>query len=125
MAFVTATTLAQLHDGTVLKLNVAGHQLLVFREGANISAVSARCTHLNIALPTTHQAGIVTCNFHGAQFNLTTGACVSPALSKDWQHSTPLGVGRIAAALIPKKTSGDLQSYPVRVLENDVQVDLD
>jgi nitrite reductase/ring-hydroxylating ferredoxin subunit len=76
MAFVTATTLAQLHDGTVLKLNVLGHQLLVFREGATISAVSARCTHLNMALPTTHKAGIVTCHFHGAQFNLTTGSCV-------------------------------------------------
>ena len=125
MAFVTATTLAQLHDGAVLKINLAGHQLLIFRDGAKISAVSARCTHLNMALPASHQAGIVTCNFHGAQFNLRDGSCVSPALSRDWQHSTPLGVGRIAAALIPKKSSGDLKSYPVRVLENDVQVDVD
>ena len=70
MAFVTVATLEQLRDGIVLKVRVAERELLIYRQGNEISVVSARCTHLHMSLPAHQEGGVVTCTFHGAEFEL-------------------------------------------------------
>ncbi len=110
MAFVTVTTLEQLHDDAVLKVQVAEQDLLIYRFGNTISAVSARCTHLQMSLPIHHENGVVTCAFHGAEFELLTGQC-------RYFPNSPM--------LLDSKQSHDLRVYPVRILENRVQVDCD
>jgi nitrite reductase/ring-hydroxylating ferredoxin subunit len=108
MAFVTVATLEQLRDGAVKKVKVAEQELLIYRFGTVISAVSARCTHLHMSLSTQQEGGVVTCAFHGAEFELLTGHC----------RYFPN-----ARMLIDSKQSHDLRVYPVQVVENRVQVD--
>lgn len=110
MAFVTVTTLEQLRDGMVLKVQLADHELLLYRHGTDISAVSAKCTHLNLSLPIHHEHGVVTCAFHGAEFELLSGKC-------RYFPNSP--------KFLDSKQAHDLQVYPVQILENRVQVDCD
>lgn len=110
MAFVTVATLQQLSDRAVLKVRVAEQELLIYLVGTEISAVSARCTHLQVSLPAHHEHGVVTCAFHGAQFELLTGQC-------RYFPNSP--------KLLDSKQSNDLRVYPVQILENRVQVDCD
>lgn len=108
MAFVTVATLEQLRDGKVKKVRVAERDLLIYREGAVISAVSAQCTHLLMNLPAHHEGGVVTCGFHSAEFELLTGQCRYFPNSRMLSASTQ---------------TRDLRVYPVQILENRVQVD--
>ncbi len=108
MAFVTVATLEQLREGSVLKIQVADRELLIFSHGTGISALSARCTHLQMSLPIHHEHGVVTCMFHGAEFELLTGHCRYFPNSRSLSNSTQ---------------SHDLQTFPVQILENRVQVD--
>jgi nitrite reductase/ring-hydroxylating ferredoxin subunit len=82
--------------------------LLLYRQGTEISAVSARCTHLNMSLPIHQEHGVVTCAFHGAEFELLSGHC----------RFFPN-----ARMILVSKQSHDLPVFPVRILENRVQVD--
>ncbi len=110
MGFVTVATLEQLSDGAVLKVQVAEQELLIYRVGTAILAVSARCTHLQVSLPAHQENGVVTCAFHGAQFELLSGQC------RSYPNSPKL---------LDSNQSHDLRIYPVRILENRVQVDCD
>jgi nitrite reductase/ring-hydroxylating ferredoxin subunit len=108
MAFVTVATLEQLRDGTVMRVEVAEQALLIYRDGTVISAVSAHCTHLHLSLPSKQENGIVTCAFHGAEFELLTGQC---------RHFPD------SRTVFATNQSHDLQTFAVRILENRVQVD--
>ncbi len=108
MAFVMVATLEQLLDGSVFKTQVDHQELLIYRHGTAISAVSARCTHLHMSLPVQQEGGVVTCTFHGAEFELLTGHCRYFPNSRSVSDSIQ---------------SHDLQSFPVQIFENRVQVD--
>ncbi len=122
MAETSTLRLSELQKNAVSKRSIGGRDVLIYREGDDVYAVSGRCTHLNVALPAQAQGGVVTCPFHGAQFDLRGGHCLRGALSRDWQRATPLGFGSLAAALIPKKTSPDLERFAVQVMGDEVQI---
>ncbi len=114
--------LSELENLQVSKRLVGGKEILFYREHNAVSAISSRCSHLNMALPAKAVNGVITCGFHGAQFDAKTGACLVGALGKDWQKSTPLGIGALAAALIPKKNSPDLEKFVVEIIGDEVRV---
>jgi len=125
MAFVPVAPLAALPAGGVAKHTAGGRHVLLYREGDAVTAVAAHCTHYPVGLPAAHEAGVVTCGFHGAQYDLRSGAVVRPPLSPAWQRRLPLGTGRLAAAVVPKKTCPALATFPVRLTGDVIHVDVD
>ena len=114
--------LSELENLQISKRSVGGKEILLYRADKTVSAISSKCSHLNMALPTKAVNGVITCGFHGAQFDAKTGTCLVGALGKDWQKSTPLGIGALAAALIPKKNSPDLEKFVVEIIGDNVRV---
>ncbi len=99
MSWTKATTLDRLEQGPVL-FKHPPKQLALFKKGSNIFAVDNRCPHEGYPLVEGRldEQCILTCNWHNWQFQLPTGECI-------------LGGDR-------------LRSYPVRIEEQDVWVDL-
>ena len=64
--------------------SLLGKKIGVFREGnGGFYAMEVHCKHQNADLLASRPTGdIVTCNRHGWQFNLKTGACLTPG--QEW-----------------------------------------
>ncbi len=87
--------------GAAVSVTVNGRPLAVFNVGSTLLAIDAGCTHVNGPLEKGRVEGnIVTCPWHGSQFDLRTGEV------------------RRGPAARPVKT------YPVRVENGMLVVDL-
>lgn len=64
-------------DGVMVTVSVDGHDLLVAKVGDEFFVADAHCPHLHGPLSKGELDGsIVTCPWHGSQFDLTDGRCV-------------------------------------------------
>jgi nitrite reductase/ring-hydroxylating ferredoxin subunit len=62
---------------------IKGHEILVVNVAGKFYAVSNRCPHLNYPLYTGSLDGkIITCGFHYAKFDVTTGKGLSSPAQK-------------------------------------------
>jgi nitrite reductase/ring-hydroxylating ferredoxin subunit len=101
MAFVRVADLAELvsNEGTIVA--AGARRIALFRVGDEVLALDNVCPHEGGPIGLGElQGSIVTCPFHGWQFDVTTGACVS------------VSGARVA-------------SWPTRVQGTTVYVDLD
>ena len=96
---VRATSLAELRASGRLVVHVDGHTLCLFADGEEVYAVDNRCPHMGFPL---HRGtlcdGILTCHWHHARFDLSTGGTFD-----QW--------------------ADDLRRFPVEVRGDDVLVD--
>src|SRR6187549_78871 len=71
---VHAATLDEVRAAGKLVVHVAGHTVCLFADGDDVHAVDTRCPHMGFPL---HRGtvcdGILTCHWHHARFDLTTG----------------------------------------------------
>jgi len=67
MASHDVCALNDLEDGGKKAFKVAGTALLVFRTGSEVHALHNRCAHLKF------DGKHITCAFHGARFDVSTG----------------------------------------------------
>jgi nitrite reductase/ring-hydroxylating ferredoxin subunit len=76
-------TLADFGATRKLVRQVGGIEVLLVRVGADVVAVNNRCTHLGQPLDKGRvMSGQITCPFHGACFDLRSGAALSgPAVA--------------------------------------------
>ncbi len=102
MAFVPLFPLAQLTDQTLRKVKVAGKKIIVVKQGEAVYALADRCSHEDYALSEGFlEPGKICCSMHGAAFDLKSGA----ALSLPAYEAVP--------------------TYPIRVHEGMVEIDID
>lgn len=90
-------------DGEGRSLSIAGVEVGVYRCGEEIFAVENICTHAHAFLyegSVDRRRATVECPLHGAEFDLRTGAVLSPP------------------AEVP------LRTFPVRVVGDEIQVEL-
>jgi len=96
---VRATSLGELRASGRLVVHVDGHTLCLFADGDEVYAVDNRCPHMGFPL---HRGtlcdGILTCHWHHARFDLSTGGTFD-----QW--------------------ADDLRRFPVEVRGDDVLVD--
>jgi nitrite reductase/ring-hydroxylating ferredoxin subunit len=96
---VRAASLADLRASGRLVVHVGGHSLCLFADGDEVYAVDNRCPHMGFPL---HRGtlcdGILTCHWHHARFDLSTGGTFD-----QW--------------------ADDLRRFPVEFLGDDVLVD--
>ena len=97
---VRAASLAELHASGRLVVHVDRHTICLFADGDEVYAVDNRCPHMGFPL---HRGtlcdGILTCHWHHARFDLSTGGTFD-----QW--------------------ADDLRRFPVVVHGDDVLVDL-
>ncbi len=124
MGFERVAELSDIPKSGGLKVSLGKFQCLLVTVEDKVVAVSQSCPHLGVPLreKDIDSLGIVTCWFHGAQFEALSGNVVRPPLSKDWQKKIPLGFGAIAAAVIPKKCKA-LTRYAIEMRGSSIWVD--
>ena len=101
MAFVTAVTVRDIPPGQGKQVTVNGRTIALFNVNGTYHALDDTCPHRGASL----SEGMVennedTCPWHGARFNVNTGAHLCPP--------APSGV----------------QTYKVQVVGDEVQIDL-
>jgi len=99
--FVKVASAGELAPGSTKQVEVDGKTIALFNLDGNYFAIGNDCTHRGGPLAEGFVEGeSVTCPWHGAQFNIKTGAVVGPPAAK--------GVAK----------------YNVRVQGNDVEVEV-
>jgi NAD(P)H-dependent nitrite reductase small subunit len=99
--FVKVATTDEIAPGAGKQIEVNGKQIALFNLDGSFYAIDNTCTHRGGPLAEGFVEGEeVTCPWHGAQYNIKTGAVLSPP--------APQGVAK----------------YNVRVQGNDVEVEV-
>jgi NAD(P)H-dependent nitrite reductase small subunit len=99
--FVKVATTDELAPGAGKQVQVNGKEIALFNLDGSFYAIDNTCTHRGGPLAEGFVEGEeVTCPWHGAQFNIKTGAVVGPPASQN------------------------VAKYNVRVQGNDVEVEV-
>ncbi len=73
-----ATNVEQILEGGMTVKEVKGHSLLMSREGQRITCFENRCAHMGMPLDMGEvKDGILTCPYHGFQYSLASGKCLT------------------------------------------------
>jgi nitrite reductase (NADH) small subunit/3-phenylpropionate/trans-cinnamate dioxygenase ferredoxin subunit len=98
--FVTVARVGDLSEGQSKTIRVGNKLVALFLEAGCYYAIDDTCPHMGASLAEgSVEGGIVTCSWHGWRFRLTDGT---------WADSPRVKIG----------------SYPVRVLGDEIQVQL-
>ena len=99
--FVKVATVSEIPAGQGKLVEAGGKEIALFNVGGTFYATDNTCTHAGGPLAEgTLQGDQVECPWHGAHFNVKTGAVLTP----------PAGEG--------------VASYPVRVNGSDVEIEV-
>jgi len=76
---VRVASLAEVPPGTGRQVQVSGRALAIYNLDGIVPAIDGTCTHRGGPLGEGALAGnVVTCPWHGARFDVTTGAVLGP-----------------------------------------------
>ena len=96
--FMKVTTTDELEDEQAKLVEVEGQKIALFRVGEAFYALSDTCTHRGGPLSEgTVEGAEVTCPWHGARFDIKTGAVLGPPAGRE------------------------VRNYPVRVTGADIE----
>lgn len=83
MAFTKVATVQEIPPGTGKQVKAAGRTIAVFNVGGTFRAIDDTCTHRGASLTEGECDGTeVICPWHGARFDLATGAAKGPPASQ-------------------------------------------
>ena len=89
--FFEVAKVNEIPDGKMKHVEVDGKEVLIANIGDKFYAVSDRCGHMNALLSTGNLTGnTVTCPFHGAKYDVTTGKKLSEPILTPSQDMEPL-----------------------------------
>ena len=81
---IKVATLSDIPPGTCLQVEVAEREVAIFNVEGTIYAMGGKCTHKGGPLGEGDLEGtVVTCPWHGAQFDVTTGQVVGPPAAQN------------------------------------------
>jgi nitrite reductase/ring-hydroxylating ferredoxin subunit len=76
---VRVASLAEVPPGTGRQVHVSGRAVAIYNLGGILHAIDGTCTHRGGPLGEGELVGnVVTCPWHGARFDVTTGAVLGP-----------------------------------------------
>jgi nitrite reductase/ring-hydroxylating ferredoxin subunit len=114
-------TAAQVSPDQVLKANANGKSLLVAKVNNKYCAIANKCPHMGMPIGgKKFENGVVTCPFHGAQFEMSTGKNVG------WVSSV-VGIplpGALQKIMAMGKEPTDIASFAVTQDGEDLCVDV-
>ena len=78
-AFIKVATASELAPGQAKRVEVQGKAIALFNLGESYHAIDDTCTHRGGPLSEGDVEGqVVTCPWHGAKFNVTSGEVLGP-----------------------------------------------
>lgn len=128
-----AGALRDFPNNTPKEVRLLSRRVTLVRVDEQVYAMNALCSHARLplaglpgspikALPL--RDGCVTCPFHGARFEASTGKLVREPFDSQWNNEHPF-LGRLQSKLFFFNKRGyDQQTYPTRVEGGDVFVAL-
>jgi len=96
-------SLEEIPDDGILTRLQGGEDLLVYRNGEHVTCVPNYCPHRGWPFEGGYvRSGVLTCPFHGYEFRLDTGECLtSPSLPLD-MYPVRIRDGRVEVKLTKK-----------------------
>jgi len=78
--FIGAIKVTELPAGTKKAVTIAGKRIMIVNADGHYFALADACSHHGCPLSEegTVEAGTITCNCHGSQFDLSTGDVLAP-----------------------------------------------
>jgi len=115
MAFTFVCDKDMIPSGSRKRFDVDGESILVFHLEDGFFAIQSRCPHMFASLEkgTLVDGRIIQCRIHRAQFDVKTGKVIR------WAHFPP-GI----QALNVLRSQKDLKTYPIKVDEKKVYVEI-
>ncbi len=105
MKTIAVATASQVKEGELFPVKVENQKVMLTRVNGKVHALENKCPHLGMPLATSKVCnGAVTCRWHGATFELATGANTKWVDSfvgvplPEWSHQI-LSVGKSAQGL--------------------------
>jgi len=100
--WVRAAARSDLAEGEVIGVEVAGHSIALYDADGNLFATENICTHAYACLSDGWLDGeVIECPLHAARFDIRSGKVLDPPATED------------------------LKTYPVRIVDGEIQVRLD
>jgi naphthalene 1,2-dioxygenase system ferredoxin subunit len=97
--WISVASRADLAPGGMLAVSFGGREIALYDIGGEVYATDSLCTHAFAQLTDgTLEGGIIECPLHGGRFEVRTGKGLGPPIPCD------------------------LQTYPVRVVDNEIQL---
>lgn len=76
--WAAAGSLEELAEGETRILEVEGHSVLLSRFGERVTCFENACAHMGMAMDGGEiEAGLITCPYHGFQYSLESGECLT------------------------------------------------
>jgi naphthalene 1,2-dioxygenase system ferredoxin subunit len=101
-SWIRAATRSELPPGEVLGVEIAGRSIALYDVDGSIFATDNICTHAYARLSDGWLDGeLIECPLHAARFDVRTGKVLDPPATED------------------------LKTYPVRIVDEEIQVKLD
>jgi nitrite reductase/ring-hydroxylating ferredoxin subunit len=90
--FVEIAQVDEIPVGKMKYVEVQGKEIVISNIGGKLYAIDDRCGHMNarLSMGNISNDGIVTCPFHGARFDATTGKKVKEPVLTPSQQMEPL-----------------------------------
>ena len=90
--FLEVGKVDEIPDGKMKYVKVQGKEIVISNIGGKYYAMDDRCGHMNarLSMGNISSDGIVTCSFHGARFDVTTGKKVKEPVLTPSQQMEPL-----------------------------------
>jgi len=95
-----ACALDEIPDRDILVRTLRGNELLFYRRGNEVSCVTNACAHLGMPIDGGElKDGVLTCPFHGFQYLLETGECLTVPEVQLTMHPVKVSGGEVAVRL--------------------------
>ena len=89
--FVDIAKVDEIPVGKTKRVEVNGKEIMIANMNGKFYALDDRCAHMNAPLSMGNLIGdVVTCPFHGAKFNITSGKKISEPVLTPSQEMEPL-----------------------------------
>jgi nitrite reductase/ring-hydroxylating ferredoxin subunit len=113
--------------GGMKAYRVEGKDIVLYNDGSRIYAFDRKCGHMSAPLEMgTANGHIVTCPLHGVQFDVSTGTALSgPLISYAGEPEPPMdNATRWLVRLVAAARTNDVRTYPVRLENDKISIDL-
>jgi nitrite reductase/ring-hydroxylating ferredoxin subunit len=127
--FLEVGKVDEISIGKMKHVQVQGKEIVICNVGGKFYAMDDRCGHMNarLSMGNISNEGIVTCPFHGARFDATTGKKVKEPVLMPSQEMEPLpktwqNYLEYAGELMSYIKTYDQQIYEVHVEGNALKI---
>src|SRR5918995_3995880 len=119
----------EIPHGKMKHVEVQGKEIVISNIDGKFYAMDDRCGHMNarLSMGSISNDGIVTCPFHGARFDVTTGKKVKEPVLTPSQQMEPLPKSwqnylEYAEELMSYIRTYDQQTYEVQLEDNVIKI---